>query len=239
MRSNRICHDRAPVLTAWAITLLGMVAACSSVHPARMYALGGTVSGLSASGLILASGEQTLAVSSGTTHFSFGSLLATGSAYAVTVQTQPAGELCSVNAGNGTVGSVNIDNVVVTCAVNAFNLGGTLSGLTTSGLVLIDGGQSVAVPAGATTFSFPAALAQGSGYSVTVQDQPTGLACAVANGTGTIPSSNVTTVSVSCTDQPFNVGGSISGLSTAGLVLANGTDTLTVDVNATAFTMPT
>jgi hypothetical protein len=37
----------------------------------------------------------------------------------------------------------------------------------------------------------------------------------------------------------YNVGGSVSGLTAAGLVLASGSDTLNVSANATSFTMPT
>jgi hypothetical protein len=48
----------------------------------------------------------------------------------------------------------------------------------------------------------------------------------------------VATVSVNCTDQPFNLGGSITGLTGGGLVLGNGTDTRTVAAGATGFTMP-
>lgn len=227
-------------LIACSITLLGLMAACSgdSSGSAPTYGLGGTVSGLSASGLVLANSGQKLAVSSGAGSFSFGSILTSGSAYAVTVQTQPAGETCSVSDGGGTAGTANIVNVVVACSQHAFTLGGTVSGLTTSGLVLANGDQTVAVDAGVTTFAFPAAVATGSSYAVTVNTQPIGLACAVSRGTGTMPASNVGTLSVTCTDQPFNLGGSISGLSTAGLVLANGTDTFMVDAHATSFVMP-
>ncbi len=225
---------------AWTLALMGLMAACSSGSggPAPTYSLAGTVSGLSASGLMLANNGMTLAVSSGATSFNFGPILKSGSAYAVTVQTQSAGETCTVTGGNGTARSANIANVVVACSQQAYSLGGTVSGLTTSSLVLANGDQTVTVDAGASTFVFPAPVAKSSSYAVTVKTQPVGLACAVSVGTGTMPASNVSTVAVSCTDQPFSLGGSISGLTTAGLVLANGTGTLTVAANATSFTMP-
>jgi hypothetical protein len=240
MLSILIHQNPRRALIACTIILLGLMTACSGDGgaPAPTYSLGGTVSGLSASGLVLANKAQMLPVSSGAGGFSFGPILTSGTAYAVTVQTQPAEEVCSVSAGSGTAAAANIANVVIACATDAFSLGGTVSGLTTAGLVLVDGDQTVAVDAGTTTFVFAAAVAKGSGYTVTVKTQPAGLACAVTKGMGTMPSGNVGTVSVACTDAPFNLGGSISGLSTAGLVLANGTDAFTVNAHATSFAMP-
>jgi hypothetical protein len=202
------------------------------------YTVGGSISGLTAGGLVLAFGSDSVTVASGATTFTLPTPVAYGSSYAVTVQSQPTGETCSVTGGDGTMGTANVANVVVACAGKAFSLGGTISGLSTAGLVLANGGTTVSPSANATTFTLPAA-AVGSSYAVTVQTQPTGLACAVTHGTGTMPASAVTTVAVSCTNQPFNLGGSISGLTTSGLVLANGSDSLTVSSGATRFTMPT
>jgi hypothetical protein len=228
------------IASAWAITMLAIVSACSGGGGGvvALYSLGGSVSGLTGSGLVLANYNESVAVSAGSTSFSFGPALVDGSGYAVTVQTQPAGQTCTVTDGAGTAGTANVGNVVVACSKQAFTLGGTVSGLASAGLVLATGSDTVTVDAGATTFGFPAPIATGSSYAVTVQTQPAGLACAVTKGTGTMPASNVSTVAITCTDQPFNLGGSISGLTTSGLVLANGTDTLTVNANATSFTLP-
>jgi hypothetical protein len=221
-----------------AATTLLALAACGGGTTPQPLSLSGTVSGLSASGLVLANGSSTVAVNPGATSFTFGSVLYQGMPYAITVQTQPSGETCSVANGTGTAGSANIANTVVTCASDAFPLGGAVSGLTTSGLVLANGSDTVAVAANTTTFGFPTDVAVGSSYAVTVKTQPTGEACSVTNGTATMPAKAVTTVAVTCTDQPFTLAGTISGLTTAGLVLANGTDTLNVDANATTFQMP-
>jgi hypothetical protein len=241
MNLAAIYRTTGRIASAWAITMLAIVSACSGGGGGVMalYSLGGSVSGLTGSGLVLANYNESVAVSAGSTSFSFGPALVDGSGYAVTVQTQPAGQTCTVTDGAGTAGTANVGNVVVACSKQAFTLGGTVSGLASAGLVLANGSDTVTVDAGATTFAFPAPIATGSSYTVTVQTQPAGLACAVTKGTGTMPASNVNTVAITCTDQPFNLGGSISGLTTSGLVLANGTDTLTVSANATSFTMPT
>ena len=211
---------------------------CVAATPST-YSLGGTVSGLTGSGLVLANGTQTLPVSAGAGNFSFGAVLTSGAAYAVTVQTQPASQTCTVAVGSGTTASANVGNVVVTCAASSHAVGGSVSGLNASGLVLANGSDTVSVVSSATSFVLPTLVANGSSYEVTVATQPTGEACAVSNATGTVAGAAVTNVAVTCTDQPFSLGGSISGLTTTGLVLANGGDTLNVASGATVFTLPT
>ena len=214
------------------------VAACHNNQTPAL-TLSGTVSGLAANGLVLADGGSTIAVNAGSSNFSFGSILGSGQSYAVKVQTQPSGETCTVANGSGTAVNANVGNVVVTCATQSFHLGGTISGLTGSGLVLMDGSDSLTVPADYTSFVFPTTVALGSSYNVVVNTQPQGEACSVTNGSGTMPAADVTSVTVSCTEQPFTLGGTITGLSTSGLLLANGSDVLSVNANASSFTMPT
>ena len=223
-------------------TLIALLSACDkNVYgpPPPNYTLGGTVSGLTASGLVLADGPQTITVKSSAKSFTFGPMLVSGSTYVVTVQTQPAGQVCSVTDGSGAATTANVANVVVACSELAHSVGGTVSGLSASGLVLAMGSETLSVAASATAFAFPTPVADGSTYTVTVKTQPAGLACAVTKGTGTMAAANVSSVGVSCTDQPFSLGGSISGLTTSGLELANGADLLTVAANATTFKMPT
>jgi hypothetical protein len=241
MNSTDMYRRPSRALLASLIALCGLVTACHNrgAALAPSYTLGGTVSGLDSSGLVLVNDGQTLAVSAGAPSFSFGSMLVHGSSYAVAVAAQPAGQICTVANGSGSGVTANVANVVVTCSAESYSLGGTVHGLTSSGLVLTDGAETVTVAAGATTFEFATPIAAGSTYAVTVKTQPTGLACSVSKGTGTMPAANVNTVVVTCTTEAFSLGGSIAGLTTTGLVLANGADTLAVAANATSFTMPT
>ncbi len=218
---------------------LGLLGACGESSDVPLaYRVGGTVSGLIASGLVLANGSDTVSVAANAATFNLPTFIAAGSTYTVTVKNQPAGQVCSVTNGSGTIGTAYVANVVVACSDQSFTLSGTVSGLTASGLVLANGSDTLEVSASATTFTLPTAVALGSSYAVTVKTQPTGLSCAVTQGTGTMPANNVSTVVVTCTDQPFSLGGSISGLSASGLVLTNGSDTLTVESGASNFTMP-
>lgn len=200
------------------------------------HAVGGSVAGLSTGTLVLANGADTVSVAAGTGNFTLPGAVAVGGGYAVTVQTQPAGLTCSVANGSGTMGIANVTNVVVTCAVNSYTVGGTVSGLTGS-LVLANGGDTVGVASGGTSFTLPGAVAFGGAYAVTVDTQPAGMTCSVTSGSGTMGAGNVTNVAVTCVANSFTVGGSISGLTAGGLVLANGSDTLAVPANATSFTL--
>jgi uncharacterized repeat protein (TIGR03803 family) len=206
---------------------------------ARTYSLRTTISGLNSSGLELMVNATAVSVAAGQTTQGLAGSLPSGTSYSVTVQTQPTGETCTVAGGTGTIQSANVANVVVTCSNQAYSLEGSISSLNGSGLVLANGTNTLAVNSGATSFTMPTPVAYTSSYVVTVQTQPAGLACAVGNGTGTMPASAVTNVAITCTDQPFSLGGTISGLgNNAGLTLTNGSDTLSVAAGSISFAMP-
>jgi len=101
----------------------------------------------------------------------------------------------------GTVGGEDGAVAGAVVQLTGLTVGGTVSGLTGSGLVLQDnGGNNLALSANGP-FTFPTALASGAAYNVTVFAQPTNPSetCTVTSGSGTIGSSNVTNVSVVCT----------------------------------------
>jgi hypothetical protein len=109
-----------------------------------------------------------------------------------------------VNANNGTGGTINgSDATFTTSACPTYTIGGTISGLTGSGLVLTDSnaGTTSAISPSATSFTLPTAINSGTSYAVSVQTQATGQTCTVSNGTGTA-TANVTSVSVTCSDNP-------------------------------------
>jgi hypothetical protein len=149
--------------------------------------------------LILANGTDSDTPVTGDQSFVMPTAVAAGTAYAITVQLQPDALRCTVSNGSGIVGSANVTDVEVTCAPSTFTVGGTVSGLTSAGLVLANGSASVAVAAGATTFTFAAPVPTASSFDVTVMTQPAGGTCTVSNGTGVILTSSVNNVSVTCT----------------------------------------
>lgn len=112
------------------------------------------------------------------------------------------------------------------CASAAtYTVGGNVSGLDSgAAVVLLDNGGDALTVSQNGPFTFNTALASGSGYDVTVGTQPTGESCTVANGTGTVGTSDVTNVAVTCVSAiqispsalgPGIVGGSYSQQLTA------------------------
>ena len=224
----------------------GNVTSVSITCTTRSFTIGGTISGLTGSGLVLQDNNgDNLAVPANATTFTFATSIASGGMYDVTVLTQPTNpsQTCAVSAGMGTVGSANVTGVVISCAANHYTVGGTVNGLVGSGLTLQDnGGDDLHVTA-AGTFAFPTTIASGGTYSVTVKTQPSSptQSCTVAAGTGsgTVGSTNVTTVAINCATSSFTIGGTVTGLSGSGLVLQdNGGDNLPVTASG-AFTFPT
>ena len=93
--------------------------------PADRFTIGGTVSGLVAPGagssphaprLVLQNNEGDDLAVTANGRFAFATPLAAGSAYAVRVQSQPAGQTCSVAQGSGTVPGAAVQAVQVACA---------------------------------------------------------------------------------------------------------------------------
>ena len=83
-----------------------------------------------------------------------------------------------------------------------YTIGGSVTGLSGTGLVLQDNGADNLAISGNGPFTFATKIASGSAYSVTVMTQPSNPAqtCTVASGSGTA-SADVTTVAVSCTNS--------------------------------------
>jgi sugar lactone lactonase YvrE len=201
-----------------------------SATPAS-YTINGTVSGLSGTVVLQNNSGDNLSVSSNGS-FSFVTPVADGGAYSVSVHTQPAGETCSVGTGSGTVAGANITSVVVTCAVNTYAVGGSISGLGAYPVVLQNNGGDNLIVSNNGSFSFVTPVADGGAYSVSVLTQPVGETCSVGTGSGTVSGSIVTGVVITCAVNTYTVGGTISGLGTNPVVLQNNSgDNLSVSSN--------
>jgi hypothetical protein len=206
------------------------------------FTVGGSIRGLAGSGLVLTNnGGDNLAVSGNGT-FAFATPVLSNSTYAVAVAAQPTAptQECTVTNGTGTVGANNVTNINVDCVTTEFTIGGNVSGLNGSGLVLQNNGTDNLPIAANGAFAFAGSLLTGSTYNVTVLQQPGNPSqeCTVANGTGTVSNANIQNISVTCVNTMFTVGGTIAGLAGAGLVLNDGTEDLAVNADG-SFAFPT
>jgi hypothetical protein len=226
------------------LALLALLAACSNGRgsvdeeqppPAQgtdeSFAVGGNVSGLVGSGLVLqnnGAGDLPIAADGA---FTFTERLATGAAYSVAVLSQPTSpsQTCSVARSSGTIGSADVSDIAVTCATGQFAIRGTVSGLTGAGLVLQNnGGNDLPISANGA-FSFANQLVDGATYTVTVRTQPSGQNCVVRNASGTIQGADASNVEVACASNAFTIGGRVTGLVGSGLtVRLNGANHLSI-----------
>ena len=150
--------------------------------------IGGSLTGLaSAESLILALNDviQTALVADGS--FTLPKYAVNGKPYTVKVNLPPVGKVCKIQNGTGTANiSSPPTNVAVSCAAGV-PIGGTLTGLKTgTGLILTnvlpDGTKDSRSLFADGVYNFNFSLADGDGYDVQVDTQPSGQKCTVTNG---------------------------------------------------------
>jgi N-acetylneuraminic acid mutarotase len=209
---------------------------------AKTFSIGGTVTGLAGTGLILQdNGIDNLAIT-GNGSFTFKTAIASGGAFSVSVFASPSApvQTCTVAGGSGLATS-NVTTVQITCSTGTVSIGGTVVGLLGTGLVLQNNGGDNLSVAISGNFAFKTAVPIGSNYLVTVSAQPTSPAqtCTVTNPSGTA-TANVGNIQVTCSTGTISIGGTVTGLarSGSGIVLQdNGGDNLAVKADGN-FTFP-
>jgi hypothetical protein len=167
---------------------------------AETFTVGGTLSGLAAGTQVTLddNGGDPLTVTANGA-FTFHTPVAYQGSYAVTVGTQPVGQVCTVTGGSGAQVTTNISNVSVTCSTATFTIGGTLTGLAAGAQVTLDdNGADASTLTADGTFQFATPVAYGTSYAVTVATQPGGQVCFVSSGSGSAVAADVTAVAVTC-----------------------------------------
>ena len=217
--------------TIAAANVKGVVVDCTT----NRYKVGGTVAGLAAGKVTLKNngGEELVVAQNGT--FVFATPVASGKAFDVTVSTQPTmpTQTCTIDEGAGSVSDGDVKNIVVTCVTNAYEVGGTITGLMGNGLVLQNGTEEVR-PSNSGAFSFGNSSLSGTPYAVTVRTQPTSptQVCTVSMGSGTVGGEDVRSIAVTCVTTRFMIRGTVAGMLGSNLVLQNnGGDPVTVTMN--------
>jgi hypothetical protein len=117
-----------------------------------------------------------------------------------------------------------------------FTVGGSVKHLPAgSTLTLKNSNGDVITVAADGTFTFPTGLAPNASYAITVDQQPLGLTCSVANntGSGVGVQANVNNISIVCSPNTYTIGGTVAGLAAGDSVTLknNGDDTLQVSAN--------
>lgn len=165
------------------------------------FTVGGNVIGLTGTGLKLRLNSGANLLINGNGPFTFTTQLADGASYTVAITAQPSGQTCALSNASGTINGANVTDVVVDCNAPTYTIGGTVTGLTGTGLVLALNGSTSLPISGNGPFTFPGSFPVGASYAVTITTQATGQTCITTNDTGTVGSANVTNIGVECTDD--------------------------------------
>jgi hypothetical protein len=213
-----------------------------TTNNSNSYPLQVTVTGLNAgtSGLTLADDQGDVIsltqVSSSPIVQSFKLPYMSGSSYSVVVQQDPSyapiAQTCTFANGKGSIQGAVANaavNLAVSCVTTSFS--GTVTGLV-GGFTLSDGdGDTLTVNTNGP-FTFPTPQLTSNSYTISVVANPTyppyAQTCKVANPTGSVVTSAVPNLAVTCTTNDYAVGGTVS----FGGSNATGSVTLTLNDNA-------
>jgi hypothetical protein len=223
-----------------AIAGLSLLAACQNGTP--LYTVGGNINNLASGQTVTIEndgGDPLTITANGA--FEFTDPVPENGAYQVTVVTQPLGQICTVSNGMGSGVTGNVSRVSITCSAETYTVGGTLSGLASGAhVVLANSGQDPITLSADGAFTFDTPVAYNGAYAVTVTTQPSNATCTVSRGLGAGVVANVTNVSVTCSENAYSIGGTVTGLASGMQVTLddNGADALTVASNG-AFTFTT
>lgn len=168
----------------------------------NQHQVGGSVIGLADANVVTLqlSGGETLVTGNGS--FQFTTPRDYGSGYQVSVLTQPGtpAQTCLVLNASGTLPDQNVTGVVVSCTTNHYAVGGSLTGLTAGDQLTLqlNGANDMTLTAADSTWVFPVQMPSGAGYAVSLQAQPPGRQCSLANASGTIAAADISNIAVSC-----------------------------------------
>ena len=150
--------------------------------------LQGTIySGVTKDGLILTNnGGDDLAVPAGASSFQFSRAVSTDDEFNIEVKQKPSNvKECTIANGKARANYYTIAQISITCEIKTHPFVIKIAGLTSNGLVVVNGTDRREVPANATTLEMSPVYEDGA-YGVTVLTQPTGQTCTVQNGTATM-----------------------------------------------------
>ena len=183
---------------ACVLALLTSLTACGGYSTVS---LGGDVIGLTADGLIIENDAQLLVIPANTHAYVFAENIDARHSYSIQVVKQPPGLHCQISGPNGMTTGVAITKADVVCQVNAYAIGGNITGLTGSGLQLVNGPDHMNIAAGKGTFTFSGLVDIGAVYGVAILSQPAGQTCTVKNGTAVMGTQAVNDIEVNCTNN--------------------------------------
>jgi hypothetical protein len=186
------------------------------------FTVGGTVYGLNTGAqLTLKNANEQLTINKNGV-FLFLQTIGRYDSYAVSVNTQPAGQYCTVTNGFGNGSAqTNISNITVSCVAGNYTSGGVVTGLLPGATLDVNLNSGASVKVGNGPFSFDTLLPIFSPATIAVVKQPlNGQVCAITQNTTTSLTANLT-ANIGCT--PYVLSSlTINGLPPTGVTLTAG-----------------
>lgn len=97
-----------------------------------------------------------------------------------------------------------------------YDASGFVTGVKNPGLELANGDDVIAIPVGATAFSFPRTVEYGDNFNVVVKTQPQHMTCSPVNTSGTAGRTESVTIPITCSQNTYSVLVAVKGLAAAG-----------------------
>jgi len=186
------------------------------------FTVGGTVYGLnSGAQLTLKNANEQLTINKNGA-FLFQQSIGRYDSYAVSVNTQPVGQYCTVTNGFGNGSAqTNISNITVNCVAGSYTSGGVVTGLLPGATLDVNLNSGASVTVGNGPFSFNTLLPIFSPATIAVAKQPlNGQVCVITQNTTTSLTNNLT-ANIGCT--PYVLSSlTINGLTPTGVTLTAG-----------------
>ncbi|HEX8404766.1 MAG TPA: hypothetical protein VF670_09120 [Duganella sp.] len=115
----------------------------------------------------------------------------------------------------GAIAALSAAALLTACGGKAqYSVQGPVINLTTPGLTLSNGGETISVPAGATSYTFSRQIDYGTSYEVKIVKDPEHMTCGFngANPTGSAGHTVSISVPIVCSRNTYLVGGRFTGL---------------------------
>ena len=169
---------------------------CLIIH---RYEIGGTVSGLEGTGLVLQNnGRDDLALSADGA-FTFSSVIDDGEAYLVTISAQPASpsQTCTITDASGTVSGSDVSAVSIDCVTHTYSLGGEIYGLEGTLYLQVNEDELLAITSEGS-FVFDASFYEGDVWAVAVHSYPYQQFCQISVGDGVFANADAGDIAIEC-----------------------------------------
>lgn len=170
------------------------------------YTVGGQLTGLESGSISISLNDSETLTLNNDQSFTFSTEFDALGSYLVAITENTSSKECSITNESGTIQVSDINNVTINCvdeiASPTYTVGGQLTGLDSGSVSVRLNNAETLVLSSDQTFTFTTALETSDAYSVEIDSNTSGQTCSIDAATGTIQSTSISNVAVSCT--PFS-----------------------------------